>query len=172
METLTRLKKHKFIPFINTGSTEEPTWARIGKSTIFDLTLNANIVTSDFIEDEMPTDDITYYKPTLPQELQTNQGDPAFDYMYKMFKDLPTGEDVKKDVLIVFASAEEPYDAWRTNSTVILKDLNTVEEKILFDININKITHGTVTIAEQKPTFSPAEAIMAKQKTLVSPVKA
>lgn len=143
--SLTRLKKHKFIPYINTGTHAAPTWARIGKSTIFDLTLNANIVTSDFIEDEMPTDDVTYYKPTLPQELQTNAGDASFDYIYAMFKVLPTGEDIKKEILICFAGASSPVDAWLTNSSVILKDLNSVDEKILFDININKITNGTVT---------------------------
>jgi len=156
--SLTRLKKHKFIPYINTGTHEAPVWARIGKSTIFDLTLNANIVTSDFIEDEMPTDDVTYYKPTLPQELQTNAGDASFDYIYSMFKTRPTGEDIKKEVLICFAGATSPVDAWLTNSSVILKDLNSVDEKILFDLNINKITDGTVTFNEETgaPTFTAA----------------
>lgn len=155
---LTRLKKHKFIPYINTGTPDAPVWARIGKSTIFDLTLNANIVTSDFIEDEMPTDDVTYYKPTLPQELQTNAGDASFDYIYEMFKALPTGEDIKKEILICFAGATSPVDAWLTNSSVILKDLNSVDEKILFDININKIENGTVTFNGETgaPTFTAA----------------
>ncbi len=156
--SLTRLKKHKFIPYINTGTSAVPVWARIGKSTIFDLTLNANIVTSDFIEDEMPTDDVAYYKPTLPQELQTNAGDASFDFIYEMFKSLPTGEDVKKEVLIVFAGTESPFDAWLTGSSIILKDLNTVDEKILFDININSVTDGTVTINAETgaPTFTAA----------------
>ncbi len=154
---LTRLKKHKFIPYINVSTTSTPSWARIGKSTIFDLTLNANIVTSDFIEDEMPTDDVTYYKPTLPQELQTNAGDASFDFIYGMFKSLPTGEDIKKEVLLVFAGASSPFDAWLTNSSVILKDLNSVDEKILFDLNINSITQGTVVIDADTgvPTFTP-----------------
>lgn len=156
MPELTRLKKHKTIPYINIGTSASPSWARIGKSTIFDLTLNANIVTSDFIEDEMPTDDVTYYKPTLPQELQSNAGDDSFDYIYEMFKNLPTGEDIKKEVLIVFAGASSPYDAWNTESSVILKDFNTVDEKILFDLNINKITNGTVTFdtSTGAPTFT------------------
>lgn len=155
-----RLKKNKTIPFIDihTSGTEAQ-WARIGKSTIFDLTLNANTVTSDFIEDEMPTDDVTYYKPTLPQELQANKGDEAFDFIYDMFYNLPTGEGIKKPVLIVFAgdigTENEPtFNAWLTNSSVILKDFNTVDEKILFDLNINSITRGTVTINAGKPVFS------------------
>ena len=151
---LTRLKKNKTIIFLNVGTPETKSWARIGKSTIFDLSLNANIVTSEFIEDEMPTDDVTYYKPTLPQELQTNAGDDAFDCVYTMFKSRPTGENIKKEVLIVFAGASSPYDAWLTNSSLILKDLNTVDEKILFDLNINSIVDGTATIGEDgKPVF-------------------
>lgn len=159
-----RLKKNKTIPFIDihTSGTEAQ-WARIGKSTIFDLTLNANIVTSDFIEDEMPTDDVTYYKPTLPQELQANKGDEAFDFMYDMFYRLPTGEEIKKPVLIVFAgdigTEDEPrFNAWLTNSSIILKDFNTVDEKILFDININSITRGTVAVNSGKPVFSISTA--------------
>lgn len=163
MPELERLKKSKTIPFldIHTEGTEA-VWARIGKSTIFDLTLNANIVTSDFIEDDMPTDDVTYYKPTLPQELQANKGDVAFDFLYDMFYNLPTGEAIKKPVLIVFAgnagTSEAPsYKAWLTNSSIILKDFNTVDEKILFDININSITKGSATVAAGVPTFTAAE---------------
>ncbi len=154
---LTRLKKSKTIPFLNIGTSDAPVWARIGKSTIFDLTLNANIVTSEFIEDDMPTDDVTYYQPTLPLELQTNEGDDAFDYIYDMFKTLPTGEDIKKEVLLVFAGASSPYDAWLTNSSLILTDLNTVDEKINFEDHINSITHGTATVdADGTPTFTAA----------------
>ena len=123
MSDLTRLKKHKTIPFINIGTSAAPTWARIGKSTIFDLTLNANVVTSDFIEDEMPTDDITYYK---------------------------------QDVLIVFAGASSPYKAWRSTATMVLKDLNTVDEKILFDLNFGgTISRGTATVTDGVPEFTP-----------------
>ena len=159
MSNLVRLKKHNTKLFLNVGEGAAD-WARIGKSTIFDLTYNANVVTSDFIEDEMPTDDVTYYKPTLSQELQTNKGDEAFDYMYDMAYELPTGEDIKKDVLIIFAgnigSESAPkFNAWKCGSSLVLTDLNTVDEKIMFDININTITRGTATIDSEtkKPTF-------------------
>lgn len=159
MAELTRLKKFKTIPLINIGTDAAPQWARIGKSTIFDLALNANVVTSDFIEDEMPTDDITYYKPTLPQELQTNAGDAAFDYVYDKFYNLPTGEEVKEDVLIVFAGKTSPYKAWRSMATMILKDLNTVDEKILFDLNFGgTIDRGTATVTDGVPEFTSGNA--------------
>lgn len=159
-----RLKKNKALIFIDThteGTT--PVWSRLGKSTIYDLTMNANIVTSDFIEDEMPTDDVTYYKPSIPQELQTNKGDACFDFIYDMFKKRPTGEDIKKSVLFVFPGgtttgtgedAVTTYDAWLTSSSIILKDLNMVDEKIMFDLNINSITDGTCTVSEGVPSFT------------------
>lgn len=65
MPGLTRLKKHRTIPFLNISATTEPSWARIGKSTVFDLVLNAQTEENNFIENEMPEVDITYYKPEL-----------------------------------------------------------------------------------------------------------
>lgn len=160
MADLVRLKKHNTMIHLNTSADETAEWSRIGKSTVFDLEANAQTETNNFIEDEMATTEVMSYEPGMSQELQTNQGDPAFDYVYNMFYELPTGEDVKKDVLITFAgnvgSTEAPkFNAWKTVSTLTLNDLNTVEEKINFNLTINKIERGTVTITEGKPVFTP-----------------
>lgn len=121
--------------------------------------LNAQTEENDFIEDEMPTTDVTYYAPELAQELQCNKGDPAFDYLYDMFFNLPTGEDVKKELLIVFAGnvggdGAEKFNAWNTTSTLILDHFDSVAEKIYFSFKINKITRGTCTVADGVPTFT------------------
>ena len=157
--TLTRLKKHKTIPFLNISKTETPSWARIGKSTVFDLVLNAQTEDNNFIEDEMATTDITYYKPELAQELQANKGDSAFDYLYEMFYNLPTGEAVKKNLLIVFdgneGTEENPeFKAWDTTSTLILDHFDSVAEKIYFKFNINSIRRGSCTVTDGKPVFT------------------
>ena len=155
-----KLKKFQTIPFIDVGTDNSPQWARIGKSTIFDLAVNANIVTNDYIEDETPTDDVTYYKPTLPQELAAYKGDTAFDFLYEMFYNLPTGTGVQKDVLIVFAGnvateSTPKFKAWKNKATIVLKDFNTVDEKILFDINFSgNIQKGTVAVSDGVPTFT------------------
>lgn len=156
---MTRLKKHKTIPFLNTATTESPTWARIGKSTIFDLVLNAQTEENNFIENEMPEVDITYYKPELSQELQCNKGDAAFDYLYDMFFNLPTGEDVKKNMLIVFDGNQGTEDApkfraWNTTATLILDHFDSVAEKIYFKFNINRIERGTCTVNDGTPTYT------------------
>ena len=157
---LERLKKYKTIPFLNTATADQPTWARIGKSTVFDLVLNAQTEENDFIEDEMATTEIISYKPELSQELQANKGDPAFDHIYKMLFDLPTGEEVKKNVLIVLAgnvgSEDTPkFNAWNTTSTLVLDHFDSVAEKIYFKLNINKIDRGTCEIDDGVPSFTP-----------------
>ena len=159
MSELTRLKRHKTIPFLNISTTEAEDWARIGKSTVFDLVLNAQTEENDFIDSEMKTTDITSYKPELSQELQSNKGDAAFDYLYDMFFNLPTGEDVKKNLLIVFdgnqGTEEAPkFRAWNTKSTLILDHFDSVAEKIYFKFNVNSIVRGTATVTAGKPPFT------------------
>lgn len=160
--SLQRLKKHRTIPFLNIAAdgTSTKTWGRIGKSTIFDLVLNAETEENDFIEDEMATTEIMSYKPALDQELQTNKGDATFDYIYDMFFNLPTGEAVKKDLLIVFdgatsdGSGDEVFNAWLCQATLTLDHFDSVAEKIYFSFSINKITRGTATVEAGVPTFT------------------
>lgn len=146
---------------MNTGTKEEPVWARIGKSTVFDLVLNAQTEENDFIEDEMKTTDITSYSPSLSQELQSNKGDPAFDYLYDMLYNLPTGENVKKNMLLVFdgntGTEDAPvFKAWNTQVTLTVDHFDTVAEKIYFNIAINSIERGTATVTDGKPVYTKA----------------
>lgn len=159
MPNLERLKKFKTIPFLNISEATAAEWARIGKSTVFDLVLNAQTETNDFIEDEMSTDEVMSYKPELAQELQCNKGDPAFDFLYDMFYNLPTGEDVKKNLLIVFAGnigteSAPKYRAWDTTSTLILDHFDSVAEKIYFKFSIIKVNRGTCTVTDNVPAFT------------------
>lgn len=161
-KTRERLKKFKTIPFLNIVTSGSAEYARIGKSTIFDLVLNAQTEENDFIESEMPTTDVQYYKPELSQELQSNKGDPAFDYLYEMFLDLPTGEEVKKNLLIVFAGNigtedAEKFNAWNTKATLILDHFDSVAEKIYFKFSIYEIERGTCTVADGKPVYEKKE---------------
>ena len=103
------------------------------------------------------------YAPELPQELQCNKGDAAFDHLYDMLYNLPTGEAVKKNLLIVFAGNQgtedaPKFNAWNTTATLILDHFDTVAEKIYFSLKINSIERGTVTITEKVPTFTKATA--------------
>lgn len=154
MPELKRLKKHQFIPFINTGTPEDKKWARIGKSTIFSLAFNAETGESDYIEDEAPTTEITKYVPSMDQELVTNEGDPAFDFIYTMAKKRMVGEDAKKEFLLVFAGTKSPYEAWDCPTCSIeIKELNTVDQKITFALHFGPIIDGTATVNAGVPEF-------------------
>lgn len=158
---LVRLKKSQTIPFIDTSATETHSWARIGRSTIFDLALNPTTTTQDYIQDEAPTDEVDSYKPTLSQELATVKGDPAFDFMYDLFYNLPTGQEAVKPVLLVFGgnacTTADPGKAWLVDATLLLNNLNTVDKKILFDISFGgSIKRGTVVVTDGAPVFTEA----------------
>lgn len=121
--------------------------------------MNAQTEDNDFIEDEMPTTEVMYYKPELSQELQCNKGDPAFDFLYDMFYNLPTGEEVKKELLIVFAGnigteSAPKFNAWDTTSTLVLDHFDSVAEKIYFKFNVIKIDRGTCAVTNGVPTFT------------------
>lgn len=168
--SLERLKKFNTIPFLNISKSGSESWARIGKSTIFDLVLNAQTEDNDFIEDEMLTTEIKSYKPELAQELQCNKGDPAFDYLYDMFYNLPTGEDVKKNLLIVFAGnkgteSAPKFNAWNTTSTLILDHFDSVAEKIYFKFSIINIQRGTATVTDNVPSFTENGAVQSVEQT-------
>lgn len=107
----------------------------------------------------MATTEVMSYKPALDQELQTNKGDATFDYIYDMFYNLPTGEAVKKDLLIVFDGAtseggEDVFKAWLCQATLTLDHFDSVAEKIYFSFSISKIKKGTATVEAGVPTFS------------------
>ena len=153
MSELKRLKRSRTIPFLNTATVSAPSWARIGKSTVFDLVLNAQTEENDFIETDMTTTDVMSYKPQLDQELQCNKGDAAFDYLYNLFYTLPTGEDVKKNLLIVFDGEQEDgtFKAWNTEATLTLDHFDSVAEKIYFSFAINSITECMVKVVDGEP---------------------
>lgn len=147
--------------FLDTAasSATSPDWDRIGKSTVFDLVMNAQTETNEFIEDEQPTTDVMSYSPSISEELQTNKGDAAFDYIYEMFKHRPTGEEVKKSMLLIFAgnvgTDQTPsFDAWKCEVTLTLDHFDTVAEKIYFNIAINKVVEGTATVTAGVPSFT------------------
>lgn len=109
----------------------------------------------------MATTEVMRYQPALAQELQANQGDPAFDHLYDMFIKLPTGEEVKKNLLIVFAGGKDvdgvtQYDAWNTTSTLTLDHFDSVAEKIYFNFSISKIERVKVTVSNGEPTIVTA----------------
>ena len=156
------VKKTKVVPFINTGTSEIPTWTQIKKSTSFTLSMNPQTKTFDFISSETPQNEIDSYQPSLAQSLTMFKGEPDYDAIFDMLFHRATGADAHRDALIVFykesyTASEEPavvyYKAWKIDALVTINQMDTVNENIDFDLALNEITDGAVTVSSGAPTW-------------------
>lgn len=159
------IKKTKIVPFINTGTSEIPTWTQIKKSTSFTLTMNPQTKTFDFISSETPQNEIDSYQPSLAQSITMFKGEPDYEAIFDMLFHRATGADAHRDALIVFYketgsyTPAEPgesiavYKAWKIDALVVINQLDSVNENIDFDLNLNDIENGAVTVSDGAPTF-------------------
>lgn len=159
-DAMTKLRKHEFIPFIDTsktiGKSWEPTWKRIDLSTIFALAANPQTTTADYISYETPVEEIDTYQPELPQEIALYEGNPVYDFVFGLFYDLPVGSDVHVPVLMCFGGKDKK--AWQLKqATLVLGELNTVDGKLSFTLRLGgDIDRGTYAIEAGVPTFTSA----------------
>lgn len=161
---LTTLNRSKTLLFIDTAAEGSTTsvWSRVDKSTIFDLALNPQTEDYDFIDDDNTQTELKNYKPSLDQEILTVDGNPIYDFMENFFYNLPSGEQAKRDVMVVFpknigSTASPSFHAWKANSTLSLGSFNTQDKKITWTINFGAIKKGTATVSDSGvPTFVEA----------------
>lgn len=155
---LVKLLKSQFLLFLDTAKDStfaKNVWARIDKSTIFDLALNPQTTSNDYIDNNLPEEEVDRYQPEMGQEIALYQGNPMFDFIYGMIYDLPVGAEVKVPYLLCFGGNEKK--AWRGMATIVLGNLNTVDGKITFTIKFNTVDKGTYEVKDGAPTFTLAE---------------
>lgn len=155
-DTMTKLTRNQFIPFLDTSkdsSYATSSWKRIDYSTIFELTMNEQEEDMDYICYENAVTEINSNKPELPQEIACYEGNPIYDFMFEQFFNMPTGSDVKVPFLMCFGGTGKK--AWRSIATITSKVLNTVDGKITFSIKLGgDIEKGTYSISDGAPSFT------------------
>lgn len=160
------IKKTKVVPFINTGTATIPKWTQIKKTTTFTLTMNPQTKTFDFISSETPQNEIDSYQPSLSQSLTMFKGEPDYEVIFDMLYKRATGADAHRDVLIAFYKEKGSYTpqgesesitcykAWKVDALVTINQMDTINENIDFDLALNEITNGAITInGSGEPTF-------------------
>lgn len=161
----TKIKKNQVIPFIDTSSTVNggswtPAWKRIDKSTIFDLALNPQSESVDYISMEAAIEEISSYQPELPQEIALYRGNPIYDFVEKLIIELPIGDDVKVPFLLAWPPSDAgTMQGWQVEECrLLLGNYNSVDGKITFTLKLGgTIEKGTVTVGSNgTPTFTPA----------------
>lgn len=156
---LTTWEKYNTKIFIDFGkSVDTPVYARLGKSTVFDLAMNPELETFDFIEDETPTELLKLYKPSMAQEIYLAEGEPAFDELFEMYRSRPVGTKAVRRALIVYpkkGTEEGAFIAQKFDATITFNNYNAVDKKLTFDMKISGIINGKATFADNKPEFTP-----------------
>lgn len=152
---LTDLKKHQYLIFLDTKKDlafSSNTWKRIDKSTVFELSVNEESESFDYIAYENPVEEVMKNSPEMSQEIKTEEGNPIYDFMFEELYNLPTGEACKVPFLLCFGGTGKK--AWRGVATVIDKVLNTVDGKLTFTLKMGgNIEKGTYTVSDGTPTF-------------------
>ncbi len=143
---------------VNTG-TWTPEWKRIDKSTIFDLTMNANETEMDYIAYETAITEIDKYKPEISQEIAMYRGNPIYDYMEGYFYNLPVGDSLRTPLLVCFPpDSTGSIKAWQVkDNRCVPTNFNPVDGKLSFNLKLGgDIEKGTATIKDGAPTFVEA----------------
>lgn len=156
-----KVKKFQIALFLNLGTTQEPKYTRIKKST--ELTLNFDPQTEDYdyIADESPTTDLERYAPKIEGlPLTMYKGEPDFEGLWNFAYNLKTGGDSVTDALLVYMFDEDAkktgqWKAWKAECAVVIKQMNAVDGTLEFDLPFRgTVQRGTVSKTEDIPVFT------------------
>ena len=153
-----RITKNMCIPFIDVSESDAPSWKRIDKSTIFEIEMNAETESCDYISQEMPTEEIVSYAPSMDQEIATYRGNPIYEFMFQRFYDCSTAHGKS---LICFPADEGGRPrAWLVaDTTFVLDAMNWAEGKITWSMRFGgDIQRGSYTVSDGVPGFVAAQS--------------
>ena len=137
---------------------------QIKKATEFTHSLNPETEERDYIADEQPTTELMQYKPSMSLSVTTFYGEADFDLFYDLYKNKYTGEDAKKEYLIVYvfdstsSGGTDYYFAYKTEATITVDEFNSVDSTITVSIHENGTpTKGFVYLKDGSPVFTEGD---------------
>lgn len=160
----TLIKKHLTRPFLNDGTSQNPSWVQIKKAVEFTRSMNPTTEERDYISDEMPTTEVTQYKPSESFSITAYKGEPDFDLFYSLYKARAIGDDAKREFLLVSlfdkvtVDTTDYYYAEKCGATITVNEFNFSDSSITIDINENGTPAiGYVTITDGEPSFTEGD---------------
>lgn len=154
----TKITKNLCMVFVDTSDgAEVPVWKRIDKSTILSIAMNAETESMDYISQELASEEIKSYKPSMDQEIATYKGNTIYEFMFQKFYNCSLAHG---KTLICFPETEKGKQAWEIDDTTFtLNEMNYVDGKITWGMKFGgDIKRGTYTVSEGEPTFTPTPA--------------
>lgn len=160
--------KKRIVPFIDTSAegATSPVWTPVKKATAFSISLNPQTQTFDFISEDTTQTEVTYYQPSIDQEVTMFKGEPDYDAFFNLVYNLPTGTAAHRDLLIAFyqekgtesGGSTEYYKAWKSDATIQVSTLDSVAGTIGVNFGLNDKENGAITISgtpDDDGRFSP-----------------
>lgn len=161
--TESKVKRSQWYTFLNTGTTDSPTWVREGKH-VSDLTVQMNpqtTTTQDVTQDTAETD-ITGYQPSAGINKSVSKTDPTFEFIDNIRRDRKILSDAYAQILnvdVFNGSDGGPYPAEQQNVSIQIDSFGGPASdplKISYTYNYRgDAVKGTATIADGKVTFTP-----------------
>lgn len=136
-----KLTRDMFAPYIDldkgaSAAENGYKWERVRKSTIFELSANAQEDTYGYIDTRNDTTEVTSYQPQLPLESVPESTDKVYAFMQKYLFDFPLGSDTQVPFMLVYPIIKENGEVDTEYSNAIVFDeavvsnlaLNTVDQ--------------------------------------------
>lgn len=158
-----KVKRSEFAAFLNVGTKQSPSWARMGKGiTSQTIAYNPSTTSETYIDEDNATTNLDSYAPTIDTPQTAYAGDAVFDYVDNLRQTRAVGSDAETEVLLVYIYDEESagvYKAERNTAVIPIDDFggegggNVV---LNYTVNLNgDPTQGTATITGGTVTFTP-----------------
>lgn len=168
MASKSKIKRSLLATFLNTGTTEEPTWSLIGDG-VTEQTISYNPQTTDetYINQDSGETDVESYKPTISNNMTAIKGDDVFEFIDEMRIARKVLGDATSEILIVYLYKEEKsgaYPAERNKVGIQIDDFGGAggeSAKLNFTVNLQgDATQGTFNPETKTFTEAGSEAML------------
>lgn len=98
----TKIKSSKSAVLLNVGTAASPDYKRIGKGvTSLPISYNPKITTETYVDEDNATNSVDSYEISSDIEQTAIKGDPIFNYVDEIRKNLKTGSDCETTAVLV-----------------------------------------------------------------------
>lgn len=136
---MSKLTRDMFEPYIDldkgkSAAEGKYNWARVRKSTIFELSSNAQEETFGYIDTQNDTTEVTSYQPQLPLESVPESTDKVYAFMQQYLFDFPLGSDTQVPFLLKYPIINEDGSVDDTKRNAIIFD-----EAVVSNLSLNTV---------------------------------
>ncbi len=158
MADITKIKRSQIATYIDTTPSSDPTWGLLGIGiTDYSISYNPQITTEKWIIHDNASSSLDSNQKEGGVTQRMYKGDPCFEYVNGLRDKI--GGDVQTHILDIdmWDGADSVYKAKMSEALIAVTSYGGEDASIEYTLYYNgDPVEGTVTIADGKPTFTPA----------------